>query len=236
MVRNKFAPAPVQNDNANYYAGLVSSLPQLKFVKDLVFYKSAETDIHLHESLDVLEEKLSQRSPHEVVNIQGRLVSENPCALSSQTVALLEKFPGQIVVHCEFQHPVECTLEAFDTCATLANAGIILSNRMGLIKGLNDSPEVVRQLNHQLLMMRVRPYTLRNFLWQQINLRVSEEKGLEILEALRGWTSGLAVPHYVVFNELGENKVLVPNYIKTHHNDTYIFRNYRHDEFMYREQ
>lgn len=236
MVRNKFAPAPVQNNNTNYYAGLVFSHPQLKSVGELLFYKPQSEDIHLHESAEVLTQKLSQRASQDVVNIQGRMLSQDPRALSAQTVAILENFPGQVVVHCEFQHPAECTLEAFDACAALANAGVILSNRMGLIKGLNDSSEIVRQLNHLLLMMRVRPYTLRHILWSQTELQVPLEKGIEILETLRGWTSGLAVPHYVVFNEAGDSKVLVPNYIKTHHNDTYVFRNYRYDEFMYREQ
>lgn len=236
MVRNKFAPAPIHTDNTSYYAGLVSACPQLKVVSSLLFYQPENSDIHLHESDEVLTKKISQKTQQEVINIQGRLLSENPRALRSETIALFEKFPGQIVVHCEFQHPAECTLEAFDACAALANAGVILSNRMGLIKDLNDSSQTVQQLNHRLLMMRVRPYTLRNFLWQEQDLRVPVDKGLAILEALRGWTSGLAVPHYVVFNELGESKVLVPNYIKDHHDDTYVFRNYRHDEFVYREQ
>jgi L-lysine 2,3-aminomutase len=171
-------------------------------------------------------------SDKEIWHINGLCLSENPEVLSSAVCDFLSRYPGQIIVHTFFQHPAQCSLEAFDACAQVANAGLIISNATDLQEGFNTSSEVIKDLNHKLLMMRVRPYTM--------NVRASEKSliavGIRLMDELRGWTSGLAVPHFIIHEENGNQRVLVPEYIVSHENHTYIFRNYRKDEYEYREQ
>lgn len=165
-------------------------------------------------------------------HINGQCLSEKPEVIVRECFDRLGDFPGQIIVHTFFQHPSQCSLEAFDACARVADAGLILSNSMLLQLGVNDSSAIVKELNHKLLMMRVRPYT--------INVRSDQspliEAGKEILDNLRGWTSGLAVPHFVILENDGSQKVMIPEYIKSYKNQIYVFRNYRKDEYEYREQ
>ena len=107
-----------------------------------------------------------------------------------------------VFVHTHFNHPKECTQEAFDACAKLADAGCVINNQMVLLKGVNDDPEIVMELNHKLLMMRVRPYYIFQCDMSQgiSHFRTPIEVGINIIEKLRGWTSGMAVPHFVSFD------------------------------------
>jgi lysine 2,3-aminomutase len=120
----------------------------------------------------------------------------------------------------------------------LANAGCVINNQMVLLKGVNDSVEIVKELNHKLLMMRVRPYYIFQCDMSQgiSHFRTPIEKGLEIIEGLRGWTSGMAVPHFVVDAPGGGGKIpLLPNYLVKHEGKTWTLRNYKKKEYTYEE-
>ena len=109
---------------------------------------------------------------------------------------------------------------------------------MVLLKGVNDDPKIVKELNHKLLMMRVRPYYIFQCDMSQgiSHFRTPIEKGLEIIKALRGWTSGMAVPHYVVDAPGGGGKIpLVPNYVESRDGKKWVFRNYKGDRYEYNE-
>ena len=115
----------------------------------------------------------------------------------------------EVAVHTHFNHPLECTQEAFDAAAKLADAGCVLGNQMVLLRGVNDCASVVSELNQKLLMMRIRPYYMFQCdLAQGVShFRVPLERGVEIVDALRGQTSGMAVPQFVVDLPGGRGKV-----------------------------
>jgi lysine 2,3-aminomutase len=143
-----------------------------------------------------------------------------------------------VFVNTHFNHPKECTAEALDACRRLADAGCVIGNQMVLLKGVNDDWRIVRELNHRLLLMRVRPYYIYQCdLSQGIShFRTPIEVGLNIMENLRGHTSGLAVPTYVVDAPGGGGKIpLLPEYVRKHEGKSWTLRNFRGDTFTYFE-
>jgi lysine 2,3-aminomutase len=143
-----------------------------------------------------------------------------------------------VFINTHFNHPKECTAEALDACRKLADAGCVIGNQMVLLKGVNDDWRIVKELNHRLLLMRVRPYYIYQCdLSQGIShFRTSIEEGLKIMENLRGHTSGLAVPTYVVDAPGGGGKIpLLPEYVVGHTGKTWTLRNFRGEQFTYIE-
>ncbi len=143
-----------------------------------------------------------------------------------------------VYVNTHFNHPKECTAEAYEAARRLADAGCAIGNQMVLLKGVNDDPQVVKELNHKLLLMRIRPYYIYQCdLAKGIShFRTPVETGIRIIEALRGHTSGLAVPHFVVDAPNGGGKIPVsPDYVVAHEGKKWVFRNYAGQEFTYYE-
>jgi lysine 2,3-aminomutase len=173
----------------------------------------------------------------EVFRIATRNLVTLPQRVTDAFAQMLTKY-HPVFVHTHFNHPKECTQEAFDACAKLANAGCVINNQMVLLKGVNDDPKIVMELNHKLLMMRVRPYYIFQCDMSQgiSHFRTPIEKGLEIIESLRGWTSGMAVPHFVVDAPGGGGKIpLLPNYLVKHEGRKWTLRNYQKKVFEYNE-
>lgn len=107
---------------------------------------------------------------------------------------------------------------------------------MVLMKHINDDPQVVKRLNHLLLMMRVRPYYIFQCDMSQgiSHFRTPIEVGINIIEHLRGHTSGMAVPHFVIDAPGGGGKVpVLPHYIKSIDKDKVVMRNYLNKEYIY---
>src|SRR5262249_2820680 len=143
-------------------------------------------------------------------------------------------------VNVHFNHPRECTPEAARACDRLSRAGIPLNNQAVLLKGVNDSVEVQRALVHGLMRMRVRPYYLYHCdpVRGSEHMRTTIAKGLEIIEGLRGHTSGLAIPQYVIDAPGGGGKVPVnPQYLLDYDRKRQraVLRNYQGGIFEYRE-
>src|SRR6185295_12163543 len=120
----------------------------------------------------------------------------------------------------------------------LADAGVPIGCQTVLLRGVNDDPQVMKELMQKLLKARVRPYYI--YMADQVaggeHFRTTVEKGLEIIKALRGWTSGLAVPHFVIDAPGGGGKVpLLPEYVEEINEDEVVFRNYEGKRFVYKQ-
>src|SRR3989338_1744019 len=176
--------------------------------------------------------------PHvEIFRMGTRNLVTLPQRVTDDFVKMLRKHQP-VFVNTHFNHPKECTAESLDACRKLADAGCVIGNQMVLLKGVNDDWRIVRELNHRLLLMRVRPYYIYQCdLAQGIShFRTSVETGLNIMENLRGHTSGLAIPTYVIDGPGGGGKIpLLPNYVKSHEGKKWVLRNFKNETFTYWE-
>ena len=187
--------------------------------------------------LEYILSRLRAMDHIEIFRIGTRNLVTLPQRITQNFADMLKKY-HPLFVHTHFNHPKECTQEAFDACARLADAGCVINNQMVLLKGVNDDPKIVKELNHKLLMMRVRPYYIYQCdLSQGIShFRTPVEVGLNIIENLRGWTSGMAVPHFVIDAPGGGGKIpLLPQYVVKHEGKKWILRNFRNQKFEYIE-
>ena len=189
---------------------------------------------------DRLEWILSRlrRIPHvEVVRIGTKVPAVLPQRVTRKLVRMVRKY-HPIWMSLHFTHPEECTPEAFKACSLLADAGIPLGAQTVLLKGINDSVDTMKKLFHQLIRMRVRPY----YLYQcdpisgSGHFRTPIAKGLEIIRGLRGFTSGYAVPTYVVDAPGGGGKIpMMPDYVAGREGCELLLRNYEDRIFRYPE-
>ncbi|MCO6456591.1 MAG: KamA family radical SAM protein [Pirellulaceae bacterium] len=174
--------------------------------------------------------------PHlEFVRIGTKMPAVLPQRITMDLIRVLKRFhPLWMSVH--FLHPDECTAESRLACQRLADAGIPLGSQTVLLRGVNDDLETMKQLVHRLLLMRVRPY----YLYQcdpisgSAHFRTPVSKGLEIIEGLRGHTTGYAVPTFVIDAPGGGGKIpLQPNYVVGRDGDWLVLRNFEGQEYRY---
>jgi lysine 2,3-aminomutase len=187
--------------------------------------------------LEYILSRLRAMDHVQVFRLGTRNLVTLPQRITDSFAQMLTKY-HPVFVHTHFNHPKECTQEAFDACARLANAGCVINNQMVLLKGVNDDPMIVKELNHKLLMMRVRPYYIFQCDMSQgiSHFRTPVEKGLEIIENLRGWTSGMAVPHYVIDAPGGGGKIpLLPQYLEKREGKKWFLRNFKNEKYVYEE-
>lgn len=176
--------------------------------------------------------------PHvEFLRIGTRIPIFLPQRITPELCAMLKQFhPLFISIHSN--HPRELTTEVRAALERLADAGIPLGNQSVLLSQVNDDITTMRALVHKLLMCRVKPYYLYqcDLIKGSAHLRASVEKGLQIIEQLRGHTSGYAVPTYVIDAPGGGGKVpLSPGYVLTRDTDRVVIRNYEGKIFEYPE-
>src|SRR5438128_7337423 len=176
--------------------------------------------------------------PHlEFLRIGTRIPIFLPQRITPQLCAMLRKYhPLFISIHSN--HPRELTTEVRDALGRLADAGIPLGNQSVLLRNVNDDATVMKALLQKLLLCRVKPYYLYqcDLISGSAHLRSSVRKGLEIMESLRGHTTGYAVPQYVIDAPGGGGKVPInPEYILSRNEDGVIIRNYEGTIFAYPE-
>jgi len=173
----------------------------------------------------------------EFVRIGTRIPIFLPQRITPELVAMLRTHhPLWMSVHTN--HPKELTQEVREALGRLADAGIPLGNQSVLLKGVNDRAEILKELFHKLLLCRVRPYYLYqcDLITGSAHLRTTIREGQDIMEQLRGYTTGYAVPTYVVDGPGGGGKIPVgPNYIVGMADDRVILKNYRGDVYEYPE-
>lgn len=189
---------------------------------------------------NILEEilkKLRSVSQIEFLRIGTRAPVTLPQRITNGLVSMLRKYaPIWISIH--FNHPKEITKRCRFACDILADSGFPLGSQTVLLKGINDRPYIMKKLMHELLKIRVRPY----YIYQCdpskgiSHFRTPVAVGINIMEKLRGHTSGYAVPTYVIDAPGGGGKIPVgPNYLISEAKDRYTLRNYKKKIYTYIE-
>ena len=185
--------------------------------------------------LDAILSRLRSIPHIEFVRIGTKMPAVLPQRITPELCDVLRRYhPLWMSLH--FVHPDECTPESSQACGRLADAGIPLGSQTVLLQGVNDDVETMKQLVHRLLMMRVRPY----YLYQcdpisgSSHFRTPVSKGLEIIAGLRGYTTGYAVPTYVIDAPGGGGKIpLQPDNVVGRDGDDLLLRNFEGKTFRY---
>src|SRR5436190_149201 len=189
------------------------------------------------EKLEDLLNRLRGIKHVEFLRLGTRIPVFLPQRITPELCAMLKQFhPLFISIHSN--HPRELTTEVRDALGRLADAGIPLGNQSVLLRNVNDNPEVMKAQVQKLLMCRVKPYYLYqcDLIAGSAHLRASVRKGLEIMESLRGHTTGYAVPQYVIDAPGGGGKVPVsPEYVLSRNADRVVIRNFEGKIFEYPE-
>ncbi|MFZ5801383.1 MAG: lysine 2,3-aminomutase [Candidatus Omnitrophota bacterium] len=188
-------------------------------------------------ALEEIIKKIREISHVEFLRIGTRVPVTLPQRVTPALAAMLKKY-GPIWVSVHFNHPKEVTKRCKIACDLLSDAGIPLGSQTVLLKGINDRPFIMKKLMQELLQIRVRPY----YIYQcdpakgTAHFRTPVAVGINIIERLRGHTSGYAVPTYVIDAPGGGGKIPVgPNYVMSQDKGKYTLRNYRGKIYTYLE-
>jgi len=176
--------------------------------------------------------------PHvEIIRIGTKVPVVLPQRITEGLLQMLRKY-HPLLMSIHFTHPDEITPETAYACNALADAGIPLGSQTVLLKGINDEVDIYKSLAQKLLKIRVRPY----YLYQcdpipgSAHFRTPVSKGLEIIRGLRGFTSGYAIPHFVIDAPGGGGKIpLLPDYLAERNEEGYLLTNYEGRKYLYRE-
>lgn len=174
--------------------------------------------------------------PHvEIIRVGTKVPMVLPQRITMNLVKMLKKYhPLYMSIHAI--HPAEITPESIEACTRIANAGIVMGSQTVLLKGINDDVETMKNLMHKLLKIRIRPY----YIYQcdpipgSSHFRTPVAKGLEIIQGLRGFTSGYAIPHFVIDAPGGGGKIpLLPEYYQGREGDYVVMKNFEGKLFKY---
>ena len=187
------------------------------------------------DKLDYLLTRLRAIKHVEFVRLGTKVPSVLPMRVTRSLVKMLRKHhPLWMSIHVT--HPTELTPEVTEAYSRLADAGIPLGSQTVLLKGINDSIEVMKPLMHGLLMRRVKPYYLYQCdpITGSAHFRTPVQKGIEIIEGLRGHTTGYAVPTFVIDAPGGGGKIpLLPDSVVGRDGDDLLLRNFEGDVYRY---
>ena len=176
--------------------------------------------------------------PHvEIIRLGSRITAHLPERITPEFCEMVQKY-HPVYMNTHFNHPSELTPKVVASLDRLSKAGIVLGSHTVLLRGVNDDPRVMMKLMHELLKARVRPYYI--YMADQVaggeHFRTMVQTGLEIMQALRGWTSGLAIPYFVIDSPGGGGKVpLLPEYVESITDDEVVFRNYEGKTYRYKQ-
>jgi lysine 2,3-aminomutase len=206
-----------------------------KVVRDVVISGGDPLTIST-KKLEQVIAKLRQIKHVEIIRIGTRFPVVLPQRIDDELCNMLSKY-GPIWLNTHFNNPKEITPEAARACDRLLRAGVPVNNQSVLLKGVNDSVATQMKLCQGLLKIKVRPYYL--YQCDEVqgteHLRTPVETGLKIMDGLRGYTSGMAVPTFVIDLPDGGGKIpLQPNYVMSFNDDGLLLRNYKGHIFQYR--
>ena len=181
------------------------------------------------ETLDYILSNIRKISHVELIRIGTRAPVVLPQRITDNLVNTLRKY-HPLFISLHFSHPDEITDECAKACIKLADGGFPLGSQTVLLKGINDNAAVMKKLMHELLKIRVRPYYLYqcDLISGSSHFRTTVKKGLDIIKELRGYTSGYAVPTFVIDAPGGGGKIpLLPNYVVEHSKEKIVLKNYK---------
>jgi lysine 2,3-aminomutase len=189
------------------------------------------------EKLEEIIKNVKSISHVHFLRIGTRMPVNLPMRITDDFLSMLKKYsPVWMSIH--FNHPREITKRVKAACNALADNGVPLGSQTVLLRGINDRPYIMRRLMHELLKIRIRPY----YIYQcdpvkgTAHFRTPIGVGINILERLRGYTSGYAVPSYVIDAPGGGGKIPIsPNYIISQEKGVFTLRNYEGKIYKYHE-
>ncbi len=171
----------------------------------------------------------------EIIRIGSRTPVTMPQRITPELVKMLSKY-HPFFFNTQFNHPREITPDSARACQMLADAGIPMGNQMVLLNGINDRCSVVKALNQELLKIRVKPYYIFHAkeIKGALHFVTSVDKGIEIMEFLRGYTSGLAIPAYIINAPHGLGKTpILPQYVLSRGPDFITIRTWENKVVRY---
>jgi lysine 2,3-aminomutase len=186
--------------------------------------------------LEKILKRLRSMKHIEIIRLGTRMPVVLPQRITPKLCSMIKKY-HPIYVNTHFNHPWEITPESSKACEMLSDVGVPVGNQMVIMKDVNDDPAVVKELMQMLLKIRVRPYYM--YMADETkganHFRTSVETGQKIAESLRGHTSGLAVPHFVIDAPGGGGKIpLHPNYVLHMDEEKIILRNFKNEVYSYK--
>lgn len=190
------------------------------------------------ERLDYILSSLNNLDNIKVIRIGTRAPVVLPQRIDESLCSMLSKYDN-LWINLQFNHPREVNKQSILACQKLTACGIPLSNQSVLLKGINDDSKVMTKLCHQLQEIRVRPYYIYQCdpvvgAW---HFRTSLWKGVDLIEKMRGYTSGMCIPTFVVDGIEGKGKVpLSPNYLISSDREGVVFKNYKDEIFFYQNK
>jgi lysine 2,3-aminomutase len=234
--RSRVVSGAGEQDLETDFEGVFRYLEQHTEVRD-VLLSGGDPLLFSDAKLEKILSRLRSIEHIEFVRIGSRVPIFLPQRITPGLCDMLKKYhPLFISVHAN--HPRELTTEVRAGLERLADAGIPLGNQSVLLKDVNDDVEIMRALVHKLLMSRVRPYYLyqMDLIKGSRHLRASIKKGIEIIEGLRGHTTGYAIPQFVIDAPGGGGKIPVnPEYVLQSNADRTVIRNFEGKIFEYPE-
>lgn len=189
------------------------------------------------ERLENIISRIREIDHVEIIRIGTRVPVVLPMRVTEELTKMLKKY-HPIWINTHFNHPKEFTEMSTKALARLADAGIPLGNQSVLLRGINDCPQIMKKLVHELVKNRVRPYYIYQCDLSRglSHFRTTVSKGIEIIEYLRGHTSGFAVPTYVIDAPGGGGKIPIePQYLISMGEGKVVVRNYEGGIFVYNE-
>lgn len=224
--------APLSRDALNQALAYIAATPA---IRDVIL--SGGDPLMLDDaSLCHILSQLRTIDHVKIIRIGTRIPVTLPERVTAELCSMLKQF-HPIYVNTHFNHPDEITSKSAQACYRLADAGIPLGNQTVLLRGVNDDIETMKNLMTELLEIRVRPYYIHqmDLVRGTAHFRTPISKGLEIIRALRGHVSGMAVPHYVIDLPDGKGKVpILPDAVERE-GDSFFLINYQGEKIAYRD-
>jgi lysine 2,3-aminomutase len=219
--------------NTNIEEG-IQYIKEHKEIRDVVI-SGGDPFLLSDDKIEYILSRVRNISHVQIIRFGTRTPVTLPQRITPSLCKVLSKY-HPVFVNTHFNHPDEITPESKNACLMLVDAGIPLGNQSVLLKGVNDEPAIFKKLYQKLLQIRVKPYYIyqADLVKGTEHFRTPVSAGLNIIESLRGHTSGLAVPHYVIDAPNGGGKIaVIPNPIVKMTDEEILLMNYEKKIFSY---